>query len=191
MTLLESHSSLLGLHPGSISLIPSPDDCKGDFSQSCLPRSGVCTMTFIHPGGTVWWILTHVRDPVTTTTGKMAAFPSAPRSLCPLLQPVTRLGTPDLLLSLHLLLLESCVQPAVLACLDSFTPPRVASPRGSVAAGLPRGWPSYRPLCGCGHVTLSSHSPEEGRVDSSRLWALRAKLLLVSRLRVQAPCGHT
>lgn len=89
MALLESHSSLLGLHPGSISLIPSPDDCKGDFGQSCLPRSGVCTMTFIHPGGTVWWILTHVRDPVTTTTGKMAAFPPAPRSPCPLLQLVT------------------------------------------------------------------------------------------------------
>lgn len=38
--------------PGSAFLIPSPDGCKDDSGQSCLLRSGVCTMKFTLPKGT-------------------------------------------------------------------------------------------------------------------------------------------
>lgn len=68
-----NHTTVSRLHPGSI-LSSSQMTAQGG-----PPRSGVCTMA-IHPLlGYRAVISTRVRDPVTTTTGKMAALP-APRS---------------------------------------------------------------------------------------------------------------
>lgn len=161
-------------------------------------------MIFIHPGGTMWWISTRVRDPVTTTTGKMAALLPAPRSPCALLQPVTALPwAPLTRLCLSTLAPSGIVRAAHRPLVPGFlhTTRVLLHHVAALLLVYPVGWPSCSPLCGrvclwacmsvgvyvCGrvHHTLSSHSPEEGRVHPSSLWVLRIKLLLRSRIRVQ------
>lgn len=66
--------------PGSASLIPSPGGCKDDAGQSCLLRSGVCTMNSHSPRAPLdeFWQMDVTLGP--SSLGRPAAFPPAPSS---------------------------------------------------------------------------------------------------------------